>query len=323
VNKTPLLEVRDLAKHFPIRQGILKREVGLCRAVDGVSFSLEAGEVVGIVGESGCGKSTLARVLIRLLEPTSGAIWFKGQDLLALSGKELRQWRPKAQMVFQDPLSSLNPRKTVGENITEAAVIQGLITAPERTDLAAQMLQRVGLAPGEAHRYPHQFSGGQQQRICIARALALLPELLICDEAVSALDVSVQAQILNLLSELKESLHLGLLFISHDLGIVRHFCDRVLVLYLGKVVESGPTEEVFAHPRHPYTQVLLSAIPAHHPRERRPRMGLKGELPSPANPPSGCPFHPRCPVAAPQCKSEPPPTKQGRVPSHHYSCVRS
>lgn len=318
-----LLEVQDLVKHFPQTRGVLRRQVGLCKAVDGVSFSIDSREVVGVVGESGCGKSTLARAAIRLTEPTSGQIFFRGQDLRALSAADLRRWRPKAQMVFQDPYSSLNPRKTVGENIAEAATLHGMVSAKDQKRFAESLLERVGLSPSDASRYAHQFSGGQQQRICIARAIALGPELLICDEAVSALDVSVQAQILNLLLDLKESLGLGLLFISHDLGLVRHICDRVLVLYLGKVVESAPTTELFSRPQHPYTQVLLSAIPKSHPNEQRQRQLLTGEPPSPLNPPSGCSFHPRCPVAESRCSQEDPPLQHGPTSQHRYSCVRA
>lgn len=319
----PLLTVRDLKKHFPIKRGLLKRQVALCKALDGVSFEVRPQEIVGIVGESGCGKSTLARAAIRLVEPTAGEIFYKHENLRSFSKERLRQWRPKVQMVFQDPFSSLNPRKTVGENITEAACLQQLVATNQKNDLGIELLARVGLSAADMRRYPHQFSGGQQQRVCIARALALNPELLICDEAVSSLDVSVQAQILNLILEIKDKLGLGVIFISHDLGIVRHLCDRIIVLYLGKAVESGPTEELFTHPQHPYTQALLSAIPKRHPREQRARIHLNGEPPSPLNPPSGCPFHPRCPVAQSLCSREYPPCKTARIETHTYSCVRS
>jgi phosphonate C-P lyase system protein PhnK len=269
-NMTPLLEVKELKKHFQRSSGFLRRAGEVRKAVDGVSFSLSEGEVLGIVGESGSGKSTLARAVIRLIEPTDGQVLFRGEDVRALSPAGLRRWRPKAQMVFQDPLASLNPRKTVGENIGEAALVHRVVaTREEMRRQSAQSLERVGLTPSTIDSYPHQFSGGQQQRICIARALALKPELLICDEAVSALDVSIQAQILHLLMELKSEMKLSLIFISHDLRVVRYLSNRVLVMHQGKVVEEAPTEQLFSNPQHPYTRLLLSSSPAEMPRKGR------------------------------------------------------
>ncbi|MGE3954981.1 MAG: ABC transporter ATP-binding protein [Parachlamydiales bacterium] len=311
-----MLKVRELTKCYPIRKGLLRRPVGALTAVDGVSFTLGKGETLGIVGESGCGKSTLGRCLLRLEEPTTGSITMEGENILALTPSALRRWRKAAQMVFQDPFASLNPRKTIGENIGGAFRFHNI----PQTRIAAT-LERVGLSPDIASRYPHEFSGGQQQRICIARAIALEPELLVCDEVVSALDVSIQAQILNLLADLKKELNMSYLFISHDLGVVRYLCDRVLVLYLGKVCEEGPTEEVFSNPKHPYTQMLLSAIPKAHPSHTPTRLPLIGEPPSPRNPPSGCPFHPRCPQAQPNCASAPPPHQQAG--EHHWRCIHS
>lgn len=316
----PLLSVRGLKKYFPIRQGFLRRTVAEVKAVDGLDFDLFPGEVLGVVGESGCGKSTVARSVIRLIEPSSGAISYRGTDLLAYSRKQLLAVRPQMQMVFQDPLGSLNPRKRVIEAIGDGLIYHGIAKSSEQARAcSAEALQTVGLSPDILERYPHQFSGGQQQRICIARAIALKPRLLICDEAVSALDVSVQAQILNLLSELKQSLNLSYLFISHDMSVIRYLCDRVIVLYLGKVMEIAPTEELFRNPKHPYTQALLSAIPRRHPRESVERLQLSGEIPSPSNPPSGCPFRTRCPYAEEICKFPPPKKTLG---THSYWCIR-
>lgn len=322
----PLLEVSGLKKYFPVTAGILKHHVAVIKAVDGVDFSVNKGEVVGMVGESGCGKSTVARAAIRLIEPTGGEINFLGQSILGMTKLQLKKMRKEVQMVFQDPYASLNPRKTIGESIGEALLYHKIVrTRAEQTDRIAEVLQQIGLSPDVMNRYPHQFSGGQQQRICIGRAIAMNPKLIICDEAVSALDVSVQAQILNLLNELKEKLGLSYLFISHDLSIVRHICDRVVVLYLGKVMESGSTEEIFNYPKHPYTQALLSASPKANPKEHKDRIRLTGEVPSPLNPPKGCPFHTRCPYAQPICK-EVPPIKvvrdhvTGRL-DHRYDCI--
>lgn len=316
----PLLSVKGLKKYFPIREGLLRHTVAEVKAVDGLDFDLFPGEVLGVVGESGCGKSTVARTVIRLIEPSSGSISYCGTDLLAYSRKQLLAVRPQMQMVFQDPLGSLNPRKRIIEAIGDGLIYHGIAkNAAEARERSAEALQTVGLSADILERYPHQFSGGQQQRICIARAIALKPRLLICDEAVSALDISVQAQILNLLSELKQSLGLSYLFISHDMSVIRYLCDRVIVLYLGKVMEIATTQELFYNPKHPYTQALLSAIPRRHPRERRERLPLSGEIPSPSNPPSGCPFRTRCPYAEKICQN-PPPKKD--CDGHSYWCIR-
>jgi oligopeptide transport system ATP-binding protein len=266
---TPLLQVRGLRKHFPVYSGLFRRQVDVVKAVDDVDFEIMPGEVLGMVGESGCGKSTTGRCAIRLIEPTAGAISFDGTDLLTMKQSALRKLRLQMQMVFQDPYASLNPRMTVGHSLGEALSVHGVVTsASERRDLVADTLTQVGLSPDAMGRYPHEFSGGQQQRICIGRAIALKPRLIVCDEAVSALDVSVQAQILNLLEDLKERMGLSYLFISHDLSVVRHICDRVVVLYYGKVVETGETEQVFHDPQHEYTRKLLGAIPCSHPSQR-------------------------------------------------------
>lgn len=266
----PLLEVKDLKKYFPIYTGLLRHQTGVFKAVDGIDFCIPKGKVLGMVGESGCGKSTAARAAIRLIEPTAGQITFMGQSLMAFSAQQLKAIRKNIQIVFQDPYSSLNPRKAIGESIGEALLYHQLVTNRyEQQEAVAAVLQKIGLSPDTMRRYLHEFSGGQQQRICIGRAIALQPQLIICDEAVSALDVSIQAQILNLLIELKETMHLSYLFISHDLSVIRHIADEVVVLYSGKIVESGPTEQVFSHPTNPYTQALLSAILPSHPRRKR------------------------------------------------------
>lgn len=271
-DKTVLLQVKGLKKYFPITSGILRHKVGDIKAVDGIDFTVFSGDIVGLVGESGSGKSTAARAAIRLLEPTDGHITFMGDNFLALNHEQLRHARKNVQIVFQDPYASLNPRHTIGESIGEALFYHGLVKSKrEQHDTIASILERIGLSPEAMFRYPHQFSGGQQQRICIGRAIAMNPRLIVCDEAVSALDVSVQAQILNLLQELKQTMGLSYLFISHDLSVVRYLCNWVLVMYLGKIVESGPTEQIFNHPKHPYTQALLSAIPPRHPKDRRER----------------------------------------------------
>jgi oligopeptide transport system ATP-binding protein len=301
-----MLEVSDLAVHFPVRHGLLRQRRQSVRAVDGVSFTIEQGETVGLVGESGCGKSTLGRAVIRLIEPTRGTIKFNGADLRQLSNSALREKRREFQIVFQDPYSSLNPRMTIAQVIGEALDIHAASSPSERRDRIAQLLLDVGLEPGHASRYPHEFSGGQRQRIGIARALAVRPSLLVCDEPVSALDVSVQAQIVNLLQDLQREHRLASLFIAHDLAVVEHISQRVLVMYLGRIVESGPSRAVIGQPRHPYTQALISAVPTLDPAARRQRTILTGEIPSPMHPPSGCPFHPRCPVAQPRCAHETP-----------------
>ena len=306
----PILEVRDLVKHYPLTQGILiKKQVGAVKAVDGVSFDLAAGETLGIVGESGCGKSTVAKMLVHLEQPTAGAIRYKGEDVTKLSGRALKAVRRNIQMVFQDPYTSLNPRMTVGDIIGEPYEIHPEV-APKgsRRRKVQDLLDVVGLNPEYINRYPHQFSGGQRQRIGIARGLALNPEIIICDEPVSALDVSVQAQVINLMGKLQDEFNLSYLFIAHDLSIVRHISDRVGVMYLGKMAEIGTDEQIYEHPTHPYTQALLSAVPVPDPeaREGRERIILSGDVPSPANPPSGCRFRTRCWKAEDKCATEMP-----------------
>lgn len=316
----PLLEVRGLKKHFPVMSGIMRQVTGQVHALDGVSFDLAPGEVLGIVGETGSGKSTLGRSILRLVEPTAGQVVFSGKNVLTFEEKELKHFRKEAQIIFQDPLASLNPRKTVRECIGEALIYHGLVKNPtEQKERVAEILTQVGLSPDVMVRYPHQFSGGQQQRICIGRAIALNPRLIVCDEALSALDVSVQAQILDLLQDLKQRLSLSYLFISHDLSTVRYLCDRVMVLYLGQMMETAAVNDLFEHPRHPYTQALLSAIPRDHPLQKRDRIPLSGEIPSALHPPSGCPFRTRCPYAQPICKEDPP---CRILPNHHeYRCI--
>ena len=317
---TPLLEVLQLEKAFPIYRGFLRRVTTYIQAVRGIDFTIHSGEVVGLVGESGSGKSTAARAAIRLVEPTAGRLTFQGKDLLQFDKRRLRTFRQQVQMVFQDPHSSLNPRKVVGDSIGEALLYHGLVASEgEKRDRVAAILEQVGLEPDVMERYPHQFSGGQQQRLCIGRAIAPNPQLIVCDEAVSALDVSVQAQILNLFSDLKKQLQLSYLFISHDLSVVRYLCDTIVVLYLGQVVESAPAETLFSTPKHPYTQSLLSAIPKSHPLETKKRLAIQGEAPSPISPPSGCPFRTRCPYARPECTTSPP--KKSPSPGHTYSCI--
>jgi oligopeptide transport system ATP-binding protein len=303
----PLLKVRNLRVHFPVRHGLLSRTNAVVKAVDDVSFEIGPGETVGLVGESGCGKSTLGRAVIRLLVPTSGEIMFDGENLQALSKDELRAKRRQFQMIFQDPFSTLNPRMTVGQIVGEALDIHRLAPEKEkRRSRIGELLEQVGLDRVHAERYPHEFSGGQRQRIGIARALAVEPRLIVCDEPVSALDVSVQAQVVNLLQELQSRLELAYLFIAHDLAVVEHISNRILVMYLGKIVESGPAPSVIRSPRHPYTKALISAVPSSKPQEKTPKIVLAGELPSPIDPPRGCPFHPRCPLAEAVCRTEPP-----------------
>ncbi len=304
-----LVEVRDLVKHFPITRGIvIQRKVGAVQAVDGVSFDIEQGETLGIVGETGCGKSTTARLIMRLLEATSGEIHFEGKDITRLKGADLKAVRREMQMIFQDPYSSLNPRKTIGTIIGDPFAIHKLQTGKgERKRAVQELMETVGLNPEHYNRYPHEFSGGQRQRIGVARALALKPKLLIADEPVSALDVSIQAQVLNLLRDLQREFGLTVVFIAHDLSVVRHMCDRVAVMYLGKIVEIGPGDALYDSPRHPYTGALLSAVPVADPsRHGNPRQPLGGDVPSPANPPSACRFHTRCPKAQELCSTEEP-----------------
>jgi len=303
----PLLEIDRLRVHFPVRHGFLDRHAGVVKAVDGVSLTVDAGEALGLVGESGCGKSTLGRAIVRLVEPTGGVIRVEGEAWTGLPAEAMRQRRRRVQMVFQDPYGSLDPRMTVGEAIGEALDIHGLVAdRAGRTARIAELLESVGLRPEHAGRYPHAFSGGQRQRVGIARALAVEPRLLICDEPVSALDVSVQAQVVNLLRDLQRQRGLAYLFISHDLAVVAHLCQRVAVMYLGRIVEIGSADAVCSSPAHPYTRALLSAVPALHAEGRPPRQKLGGDTPTPLNPPVGCPFHPRCPLAVGRCRSEVP-----------------
>jgi peptide/nickel transport system ATP-binding protein/oligopeptide transport system ATP-binding protein len=305
-----LLEVRDLVKHFPITRGIVfQKQIGAVKAVDGVSFDVMPGETLGIVGETGCGKSTTAKLLVRLLDPTSGEILFEGEDIAKQRKESLKTLHRKMQMVFQDPYSSLNPRKTVGSIIADPFVIHGLHPGEgERKKRVQELMDRVGLNPEHYNRYPHEFSGGQRQRIGVARAIALEPKLLVADEPVSALDVSIQAQVLNLLRGLQREMGLTLIFIAHDLSVVRHMCDRVAVMYLGKVVELAPADSLYGFPRHPYTGALLSSVPVPDPAAaRRERQLLSGDVPSPANPPSACRFHTRCPKAQETCSIDEPP----------------
>jgi oligopeptide transport system ATP-binding protein len=296
-----LLEVRGLKKHFPIRRGLFSRVSGYVRAVDGVDLTLRQGETLGLVGESGSGKTTTGRCILRLIEPTGGTVMFDGVDLLSLSPSQMRRMRRQIQVIFQDPYSSLNPRMRVGTIVGEPLAIHKIAKGAEREHRVADLLCKVGLDPIVMRRYPHEFSGGQRQRIGIARALALNPKLIICDEPVSALDVSVQAQVVNLLMDLQEEYSLTYLFIAHDLSVVEHISDRVAVMYLGKIVEVAEAERLYRDPQHPYTRALLSAVPVPDPEAVSTRIALKGELPSPANPPSGCAFHPRCPVAVEVC----------------------
>ncbi|HEX3356770.1 MAG TPA: ABC transporter ATP-binding protein [Tepidisphaeraceae bacterium] len=292
-----LLSVRNLRTYFPIRRGVLQKVVGNVKAVDGVSFDVAPGKTLGLVGESGCGKTTVGRTILRLIPATSGSVRFKGEDFFAYRGEELRRLRRHMQIIFQDPVSSLNPRMSVGNIIGEPIQVHGLARGKERNDMVASLLARVGLDPSFAARYPHEFSGGQRQRIGIARALALQPDFIVCDEPVSALDVSIQSQILNLLQDLQAERKIAYLFIAHNLAVVEHFSDEIAVMYLGRIVEKAGNRELYSNPKHPYTVALLSAVPEPNPRPKRHRIVLKGEVPSPSNPPTGCPFHPRCALA--------------------------
>jgi oligopeptide/dipeptide ABC transporter ATP-binding protein len=314
----PLLEVRDLRKYFPIRAGLLRRETGAARAVDGVSFDLAPAETLGIVGESGCGKTTLGRLVLRLLEPTAGTVRFAGEDLLALDDAALRRRRREMQLIFQDPFGSLNPRLRVGSIVGEGLQIHGLAHGEERRLRVLRLLERVGLGAHAFDRYPHEFSGGQRQRIGIARALAVSPRLIVADEPVSALDVSIQAQIVNLLQDLQDELGIAYLFIAHDLRVVEHISHRVAIMYLGRIVELAESRKLYASPRHPYTRALLSAVPEIDPQARRDRIVVRGEVPSPTAPPAGCRFHPRCAFAEPRCRTEEP-LLLGRA-DHQVAC---
>nr|WP_311979769.1 oligopeptide/dipeptide ABC transporter ATP-binding protein [Bradyrhizobium canariense] len=303
-----LLSVRDLALHFPIYKGVLGRQGGAIKALDGVNLEIRRGRTLGLVGESGCGKSTMGRVLLRLYDPTGGRIIFDGEDITHLQGNKLRRMRPRMQMIFQDPQTCLNPRMTIGSIIAEPLNEHGVLKGKQKESRIRDLLDSVGLHPRFANRYPHEFSGGQRQRIGIARALALNPDFVVCDEPIAALDVSIQAQVVNLLEDLQDRLALTYLFISHDLSMVRHLCDDVAVMYLGKVVELAPSRLIYADPIHPYTKALLSAVPVPDPEveRRRERVILKGDLPNPADPPSGCRFRTRCPVASDRCATEQP-----------------
>ena len=320
-NHDVLLRVEDLKMHFPIYRGVFQRQVGAVRAVDGVSFDVMRGETLGLVGESGCGKSTTGRTILQLYKPTSGNVHFEGRDLVKLKGEEMRQMRRKMQMIFQDPYASLNPRMTVGQLVGEPLQVHNVATGAEINDRVAHLLELVNLNPAFSSRYPHEFSGGQRQRIGVARALALQPSFIICDEPISALDVSIQAQVVNLLEELQEQFNLTYLFIAHDLSMVRHISKRVAVMYLGVFVELTDRDELYANPLHPYTQALLSAVPIPDPvaDAKRRRTILEGDVPSPANPPSGCRFRTRCPIAEARCAESRPEFREVK-PGHFVAC---
>jgi oligopeptide/dipeptide ABC transporter ATP-binding protein len=315
----PLLKLEGVKKYYPIKGGMLKRVQGYVKAVENVSFEVFEGESIGIVGESGCGKSTLGRTILGLEKATDGKIFFKNQEISNLPEKKRKTFKKEMQMIFQDPYASLDPRQRIGAALEEVFVIHAKMTKAEREERVMQLLKEVGLNEEHYDRYPHEFSGGQRQRIGIARAIALNPSLVICDEAVSALDVSVQAQIIKLLKDIQEKHRLTYLFISHDLGVVRHFCNRVLVMYLGNTVELAPSHELYANPLHPYTKALLSAIPRPKPGAKKERIRLEGDLPNPADPPKGCPFHTRCPIATERCKQERPEWKEV-APNHYVAC---
>lgn len=320
----PILEVQDLRTWFPIRAGILSHTVGHVKAVDGVSFSLQRGKTLGLVGESGCGKTTVARTVLRLIPVTGGRVLFDGLDVLSLDRHEMRQLRRRMQIIFQDPVGSLNPRMTVAQIVGETLRVHRLVDRSQWRDRVAELLRKVGLPAEAMNRYPHEFSGGQRQRIGIARALALNPDLIVCDEPVSALDVSIQSQILNLLQDLQDEMRLSYLFIAHNLAVVQHFCDDVAVMYLGRIVEQAPSETLYADPRHPYTQALLMAVPEPDPNKRMERAVLPGEVPSPVNPPQGCVFSPRCPFATDQCRQvrpelRPLPNDSNHLVACHYA----
>ncbi|HEX7967294.1 MAG TPA: dipeptide ABC transporter ATP-binding protein [Stellaceae bacterium] len=317
----PVLDVAALKKHFPVSKGFIRRTVGQVRAVDGVSFTVGRGETLGLVGESGCGKSTIARLVLRLVEPTEGTIKLGGRDITRLSKAELRPHRREMQIIFQDPFSSLNPRMPAGDVVAEPLRVHGIGSAAERAARVAALFMQVGLRPAQMRLYPHEFSGGQRQRICIARALALNPKLIIADEPVSALDVSIQAQVINLMMALQQEKRLSYLFIAHDLAVVEHISHRIAVMYLGKIVEYADKRTLFTIPLHPYTEALLSAVPVPNPKLKRAKRLLAGDVPSPINPPSGCAFHTRCPYVEPRCRTDAP-RLQEVAPGHWVSCLR-
>jgi peptide/nickel transport system ATP-binding protein/oligopeptide transport system ATP-binding protein len=316
-----LVQVKDLVKYFPVRGGLLQRVVAWVQAVESVSFNIKQGETLGLVGESGCGKTTVGRTILRLIPATKGDVIFAGKSVFAANSRELKELRRDMQIIFQDPFSSLDPRMPVGESIGEGLLVHGMRNRKERFDLVIETLRKVGLEDYHARRYPHEFSGGQRQRIGIARALALRPKFIVCDEPVSALDVSIQAQVLNILKELQHEFNLTYLFIAHNLSVVEHISDRVAVMYLGKMVELADRDELYRNPLHPYTQALMSAIPVPDPTLKRERIILKGDVPSPLRPPSGCRFHPRCPVALEHCAHEEPEFREAS-PGHWVACWR-
>jgi peptide/nickel transport system ATP-binding protein/oligopeptide transport system ATP-binding protein len=317
--KRDLIRVEGLTKHFPVRAGLLQRVVNYVRAVEDVSFTIYEGETLGLVGESGCGKTTVGRTMLRLIEPTSGSVTFDGREILNLTGREMKDVRREMQIIFQDPYASLNPRAPIGDSVMEGLNIHGIGTPQERFEIMLNVLHWVGLEDYHARRYPHEFSGGQRQRIGIARALALTPKFIICDEPVSALDVSIQSQVLNILKDAQAEFNLTYLFIAHNLSVVHHISHRVAVMYLGKIVELTTRDELYRNPIHPYTKALLSAIPIPHPRQKRERTLLKGDIPSPLNPPQGCRFHTRCPVAMDICAQEQPEFRETQF-GHWVAC---
>jgi oligopeptide transport system ATP-binding protein len=316
-----ILRVENLVKYFPILRGVFQRQVGVVHAVDGISFDLRRSETFGLVGESGCGKSTAGRTILQLYRPTSGSVYFEDKDLSKIKGEDLRQMRRRMQMIFQDPYASLNPRMTVHEILSEPMKVHGIGKGQEINERVEELLNIVRLSPTLENRYPHEFSGGQRQRIGVARALALQPDFIVCDEPISALDVSIQAQVINLLEELQEQFHMAYLFIAHDLSVVRHISDRVAVMYLGKLMELADRDELYKHPLHPYTQALLSAVPIPDPvlEEKRQRIILEGDVPSPVNPPSGCRFRTRCPLAEKICAEQVPEWREV-APDHWVAC---
>ena len=314
----PILRIENLKKYFPVRRGILQRVAGHVKAVDDVSFSIDAGETLGLVGESGCGKTTVGRTLLQLYSPTDGKIFFDGDDVTGANRGDLRTLRRDMQIVFQDPFSSLNPRMTVRSIIEEGLVIHKIGSKEERLGMVKDVMTKTGLDPSYINRYPHEFSGGQRQRICIARALALHPRFIVLDEPISALDVSIQSQIINLLNELKDEFNLTYLFISHDLSVVEYISDRVAVMYLGEIIEAAPAEKLYENPLHPYTKALLSSVPSMDPTAKKERIVLEGDVPSPINPPEGCRFHPRCPIAQDVCKTATPRTID--LDGHQVAC---